>query len=306
MSEHKDEGHRTIPDLTVFQNLTALLYAGAHQLEGIEGASPTGDARELAEWAFEAESVWKIREPLDPAGLLRFQEAIARRQQREPLQWITSRMYFAGLVLHAQPGVFLVRPETEVLLEEAIRRCRAIVAKYGSVNVVDLCAGSGAIGIALAHHVPEARLWAVEIHEKASALARENIDALVPGRVTLVVGDATDPETLREIDGSVDLVVSNPPYLPPYEAPTQAEALLDPESALFGGGIDGMQIPTGILARAIRLLNVQGSALVEHSESQAEMMRQKAQALGFASAQTRQDLAGRDRFLIAERGRIHR
>lgn len=287
-------------------SLNALLRAGARRLEGIEGASPAGDARELAEWAFGAESVWSIREPLDPSGVRRFEEGVARRERREPLQWITSRMHFAGLALKAGPGVFLVRPETEVLVEEAIRRCRAIAAERGGVNAVDLCAGSGAIGIAIAHHVPGARVWAVEIDRTAWGLAAENISALVPGRVALVPGDATDPATLAELDGAIDIVVSNPPYVPPSEAPTQPEALRDPDLALFGGGADGMEIPTGILARALRLLKEGGCALVEHSESQGEAMRRTALGLGFSAARTMPDLTGRDRCLIAERGRMTR
>lgn len=285
---------------------SSLLREGAHALAGIEGSNPMQDARELLEWAAGADSLWEIRDPLEPGVVTRFREALARRRGRVPLQWITGRMHFRGLVLGARQGVFIVRPETEVVAGAAIDAARAAVDRRGRALVVDLCAGSGAIGIAVASEVPGARVAAVEFDPAAAALAEENIAALVPGRVRLELGDATSPALLAELDGSVDVVVSNPPYVPLAEAPTQIEAQGDPEAALYGGGEDGMVIPRGIIERAAALLAPGGALVLEHSPSQSELLRAAAADAGFVGAETLPDLCGRERYLLARRATMAR
>src|SRR5699024_3004061 len=135
--------------------------------------------------------------------LASFAVLVDRRRRREPLQHLTGEMFFRHLCLVAAPGAFVVRPETELVAEEAITAARRLPAP----RVVDLCTGSGAIALAVATEVPGAVVWGVELSAAALAVARRNAAAVAP-RVTLVAGDAAT--ALPELDGTVDVVVSNP------------------------------------------------------------------------------------------------
>lgn len=176
----------------------------------------------------------------------RYRCAIASRRTSIPLQHITGRMYFRMLTLRAEPGVFVVRPETEMVAQHAIDAARTCSAD--EPVVVDLCTGSGAIALAVATEVPASRVLAVEIDEAACQLAARNIADIEPVRVHLVRADALS--ALVEYEGRADVVVSNPPYVPGSAHPTQREAQLDPPRALYGGGEDGLVIPRGIMTRA--------------------------------------------------------
>lgn len=279
----------------------ALAFARA-QLSQIDEAAPAFEARELLEWAADVDSVWSIREPIAPPIVHRFIDGVERRMKRVPLQHITGRMFFRGLTLRAMPGVFVCRPETEVVAGQVIDQAREILKTRDSVRLVDLCTGSGAIACSLAHEIPKGDVFAVELSPVAFQCARENCEKYGGGRIGLVNGDATDPATLADLDGSVDIVVSNPPYVPFNEAPTQAEAQRDPDMALYGLGESGMQIPSAILARSATLLKPGGWVIVEHSPSQSELMRTAAQRAGFTHPQTMPDLTGRDRYLVTRRG----
>ena len=137
--------------------------------------------------------------------------AVELRASRVPLQRITGRMYFRGLTLHSAEQVFICRPETEIVAGIGIEVARKVIAEQGTVRIVDLCTGSGAIAACVAKEVPGARVVAVEISETAAALARENCERLVPGRVEVIHADATDPLVLHDLNGQIDVVVSNPP-----------------------------------------------------------------------------------------------
>ncbi len=276
------------------------------RLKGLEAAHPAQDARELLEWAAKADSIWGIEEPIDPGIAECFFKAVELRVSRVPLQRITGRMYFRGLTLQSVEQVFICRPETEIVAGIGIEAARKVIAEQSTARIVDLCTGSGAIAVACAKELPEAKVWAVELAHEAFALAQRNIEALVPSRVRLLRADATDPLTLAELDGRVDVVISNPPYVPADEAPTQAEAVFDPPLALFGGGEGGMDIPRGIISRAAKLLKEGGLLVVEHSASQAALMRETAKQSGFIDVHTEEDLAGAPRALVATRGRISR
>lgn len=272
-----------------------LLAWARRRLRGCEGADPAQEARILLEWALGVDSLWAAPDPVGARAAERFRTGVARRRHHTPLQHIVGRMWFRGLTLRARPGVFVVRPETESVAGEAIEAARAV--RGHEPVVVDLCTGSGAIALAVATEVPGARVVAVELAPEALALARENIAALAPGAVELVAGDATS--ALADMDGTVDVVVSNPPYVPSAEVPTQEEALADPETALYGGGEDGMVVPRGIVNRAAALLRPGGVVVVEHAESQSSQMRAVATAAGLVGAETLVDLSGRDRMLRA-------
>ena len=282
----------------------SLLAWARNRLEGLEAAHPAQDARELLEWVAKTDSIWRIKEPIEPELAERFYNAVELRASRIPLQRITGRMYFRGLTLHSAEQVFICRPETEIVAGIGIEAARQVIAEQGTVRIVDLCTGSGAIAIACATELPEAQVWAVELAQEAFALAQRNIETLVPSRVQLLRGDATHPRTLADLDGRIDIVISNPPYVPADEAPTQVEAGFDPPLALFGGGEAGMDIPRGIICRAAGLLKEGGLLVLEHSASQAALMREAARETGFIEVFTKKDLAGAPRALVATRGRI--
>ena len=261
--------------------------------------SVDADVRELLEWACDVTSQLDLPAALDPEQADKLRGGVGERALRIPLQHVTGRMYFRSLTLQSVPGVFVVRPETEVLAGLAIDEAAAAVAARGEARVVDLCTGSGAIALAVATESARTEVWAVEKEPDPFALACLNRDRVGACGVHLVRGDATHPETLGFLDGLVDVVVTNPPYVPADEMPTQPEAAADPHSALYGGSADGLDIPCQIIRRSLTLLRPGGTLLMEHSPSQDEALRTYAASLGMVEVSTSTDLAGRMRFLRA-------
>lgn len=274
--------------------------SAARRLAAAGVASADNDARLLAEHALGAPLL--LADGADPDFSEHYEALIARRERREPLQHITGVMWFRGQELVSRPGVFIVRPETEVVAGAAIEAARQMIADGAAPLVVDLCAGSGAIAAALACEVPEAHVVAVDVDEAAAALARENCRRLAPGRVEVVRGDATDARVLNDLDGCVDVVVSNPPYVPAGAVEDVETARYDPDRALFGGGEDGLAVPRAVVRCAAGLLRPGGVLVMEHDPRQSEELRDAALTAGFTMAETGRDLAGRDRYLRAERG----
>ncbi|WP_172119813.1 peptide chain release factor N(5)-glutamine methyltransferase [Actinomyces faecalis] len=268
------------------------------ELAGAGVASPLVDARVLAEHLLGRQVLLA-----DGAGadfLPAYRALVARRAAREPLQHLTGRMWFRGLELVARPGVFIVRPETEVVAGAAIEEAQQVVLLQGRAPVVvDLCTGSGAIAIAVAAEVPAAQVVAVELADGPFAAAGENCERLVPGRVRLIQADAIADGTLSELDGSVDVVVSNPPYVPAEVVEDPETALHDPVLALYGGGEEGLEIPRAVVARASRMLRPGGVLVMEHDAGQGAALRETARAVGMEQVRTGQDLTGRDRYLLA-------
>ena len=281
--------------------LRRLVRQAGERLKAAGVASPEHDARELAEW------ILGTRLPLvdgaDEAFAATYEEVVRRRAAREPLQRITGRMFFRGLELECRPGVFIVRPETEVVagvaIEAVLARERGGVA--GGPLVVDLCTGSGAIAAAVAAEVPAARVIAVELADEACAAAVDTCEQHAPGRVRVLQADAAAPSTLADLDGSVDVVVTNPPYVPAGALEDVETASYDPRLALFGGGEDGLDLPVALVRRAAALLHDDGLLVMEHDAGQGRALREAALAVGFREASTGQDLTGRDRFLRAVR-----
>ena len=281
--------------------LRRLVRQAGERLKAAGVASPEHDAREFAEW------ILGTRLPLvdgaDEAFAATYEEVVRRRAAREPLQRITGRMFFRGLELECRPGVFIVRPETEVVagvaIEAVLARARGGVA--GGPLVVDLCTGSGAIAAAVAAEVPAARVIAVELADDAVVAVVAACERYAPGRVRVVQADAAAPSTLANLDGSVDVVVTNPPYVPAGALEDVETASYDPRLALFGGGEDGLDLPVALVRRAAALLRDDGLLVMEHDAGQGRALREAALAVGFREASTGQDLTGRDRFLRAVR-----
>nr|WP_300336355.1 peptide chain release factor N(5)-glutamine methyltransferase [Actinomyces sp.] len=261
-------------------------------------ASPHSDARALAEHLLGRQLL--LADGADEDFLAAYRALVARRAAREPLQHLTGRMWFRGLELQARPGVFIVRPETEVVAGAAIEAAGQVVERCGrGPVVVDLCTGSGAIAAAVAFEVPTAQVTAVELADAPVAAARESCERVVPGRVRVVQADATAATTLAEMDGSVDVVVSNPPYVPEGGVEDRETALHDPALALYGGGRDGLSVPRAVIGRAAGLLRAGGVLVMEHDAGQGTALREAAAAAGLSDPRTGQDLAGRDRYLVA-------
>lgn len=277
-----------------------LLAWGSAQLEDLStdsgGASPAAEARYLLAWALGVDSL--LRAPLEVPSLAEasYRNAVTERARRIPRSHVTAEMYFRGLKLDAGPGVFTVRPETEMLVEHVLE----LISKEGipEGEWVDLCSGSAAIALSLSlegtHHVT-----AVEMDPSAFSYAQRNVSAHAHASVGLVNGDATQASTLKELGGQVALVVTNPPYVPSCEAPTQPEAQHDPAIALYGGGNDGTRIPKLLIDRSRDLLVKDGLLAMEHSASQAQTLKEYARDRGFTQVRTLSDLAGVPRFLFA-------
>lgn len=217
-----------------------------------------------------------------------YPELIAERARRIPLQHITGVAYFRYLELSVGPGVFIPRPETESVVQLVIDRLQGMAQS----KVADLGTGSGAIAGSVAHEVPGAEVHAVEFSEFAHAWAARN---LLPLGVHLIRGDLRD--ALAEHNGTFDVVVSNPPYIPADAVPNAPEvALHDPPEALYGGGADGMELPTAAAASAARLLVPGGYFVMEHAEVQAGWIATMLERSGlWAEVSTHRDLNGRDR-----------
>ena len=223
----------------------------------------------------------------------RYRAAIAARSQRVPLQHLTGTAAFGPLTLTVGPGVFIPRPETEVVLEWATAQ-----RLPESPLIVDVCTGSGALALALARHWPEARVLGIDDSDAALAYARGNAAGTT---VELLHADAADTELLAELDGRVDLVVANPPYVPDG-AELEPEVLQhDPSHAVFGGP-DGMAVITGIVRLAGRWLRPGGLFAVEHDDTTSQLTVELIGGTGlFDGIAARTDLAGRPRFVTARR-----
>jgi release factor glutamine methyltransferase len=231
----------------------------------------------------------------------RFWADIARREAREPLQHITGHAHFRYLELEVGPGVFVPRPETEVMTGWAISRLRDM--DVSQPIVVDLGTGSGAIALAIAQEVPRARVHAVEADPLARAWAERNVTRYVEtapytaGRVMVHAGDFCSGSVLPELDGTVDLVVSNPPYIPVGALVPPEVGEYDPPAALWSG-TDGLDAIRAVERTARRLLRPGGWLAVEHGAQQgAAVYWVFPEENGWRDTRNNKDLAGRDRFV---------
>jgi release factor glutamine methyltransferase len=219
---------------------------------------------------------------------------VARRARREPLQHILGTAAFRYVEVEVGPGVFVPRPETELLAGWAVDRLRGLEAPVA----VDLCTGSGAIALALATEVPQATVHAVELSETACEYARRN---LAGSGVDLRCGDIAT--AFADLDGVVDVVVANPPYIPldAYASVAVEAREYDPPLALWSGQ-DGLDTVRAVEAAAARLLRPGGWVGCEHADVQGESAPQVFVGTGrWAQVRDRTDLARRPRFVTASR-----
>lgn len=248
-----------------------------------------------------------LGEALDAETIQRILTLANARATRIPLQHLTGVAAFYGLDIAVEPGVFIPRVETEVLVETTLNH---IQGTAGPLTVLDLCTGTGAIAAALANELHQqdmpATLWAVDLDPEAVRLAQRNTAQY---NVTVLCADATDVDSMVEADeqlgeylGQLDAVVSNPPYIPTATPVTQTEAQYDPQSALYGGSADGTDIPRAIADQALRWLRPGGFFMMELDHSHAQQLATALQDhAGWQDVTVVQDLTSTDRFISAIR-----
>ncbi|QXA53946.1 peptide chain release factor N(5)-glutamine methyltransferase [Corynebacterium freneyi] len=297
-------------------------------------ASPQADAEQLmmhVSGRSRTDLILSRRDPVaaDDPLVAELPALVVRRAAREPLQHILGTAPMGRLELAVGPGVFVPRPETELLAEWCItalgdvgldddphRRKAGAPAGNGPV-VVDLCTGSGALALAIADRVPAASVTGVELDPVAAEWARRNLDSCrelwageaTPrtGAVRIIAGDVTDPglvdgadAPLADLRGRVDLVVSNPPYVP-LATYVDAEVRHDPHHAVFGGD-DGLDVIRPMLNIVRELLAPGGAVAIEHDDDSGADVSELLAGTGFCrDIEVHRDLAGRDRFTTAYR-----
>lgn len=230
----------------------------------------------------------------------RYDDLVARRVAREPLQHLTGTAAFRHVELAVGPGVFVPRPETELLAGWGVEQATRVLAQGRPPVVVDLCTGSGAIALAVASEVPAARVHAVELSDDALAWAERNLSG---SGVDLRHGDLQD--AFGDLDGEVDVVLCNPPYIPldAYASVAPEARDHDPHLALFSGD-DGLAAMRVLERTAARLLRPGGVVGAEHADVQGEAAPAVFVATGrWADVRGHRDLAGRPRYLTARLAR---
>ena len=233
--------------------------------------------------------------PLAAEELARFKSLIKRRGEREPVAYILGTKEFYGRPFAVSEGVFIPRPETELL----VRMVTEHLARDAEARVLDLCAGSGAVGISVAAERPRARVDLVELSADATAVARANAEKHAPGRVRVVTGDlyAALPERVR-----YDAIAANPPYVPATDVARLAPDVVqhEPHLALFAGE-DGLAVIRRIVAGVVGWLASGGLFVTEIDPSQGEMVAHLMRDAGLMQVRIERDLAGLNRH-VAGRG----
>jgi len=263
--------------------------------------SPRADAETLA-----AHVLGLAEEDLKPDLLVSQSAAdevralVSRRAARIPLGHLTGRVRFGGIEVSVTPDVFVPRFPTELLLAwglSVIRRTEAPV-------VVDLCAGSGAVALAVAHARPDATVYAVDIDDAALECAQRNAAERVAAGdtpITLIQGDVTEPALLAFLNGGVDLVLANPPYVPEGMVLLPEWGRHHPRQAIFAGE-DGLDVIRHVVRCAARLLRPGGGLAIEHGDAQRDVVPALLAQTGvFAGIEKHRDQENRPRYTTAVR-----
>ena len=255
---------------------------------GIPAQDAAFDAEVLARHALgwdRATLLARGRDPEPPEFEARYHALVERRVQREPVAHIVGRREFWGMEFEVSRDVLVPRPETELVVEEAL----AFARDYSCRTVIDVGTGSGCIAIAIARELPEARVLALDASEAALAVARRNADRLgVAERVTFAHSDL-----FEQVEAKADLIVSNPPYVPARDEPSlQSEVgRYEPHAALFAGE-DGLAIIRRLFNDAPRHLAPTGRLIVEFGFGQEAAVRDAATAAGWSIERVGADLQG--------------
>ncbi|WP_316573691.1 peptide chain release factor N(5)-glutamine methyltransferase [Nocardia canadensis] len=292
-----------MPDDTVTERvrLRPLIVAAAERLAAAGVASPLPDAENLAAHVLGIDRMRLALHPMvEPDEAARFAALVDRRATRIPLQHLTGTAAMGEIDLAVGPGVFVPRPETELLFAWALAWLETLPHDHAPL-VVDLCTGSGALALAIAHARPDAEVHAVELDPDALTWARRNVDDRIADGdtpITLHADDVTDPALLTALSGRVDLVVSNPPYIPEAAVLDPEVADHDPHRALFGGP-DGLDVIRRMVPTIARLLRPGGATAIEHDDTNGGGVAALLAAADFTGIVEHADLADKPRFVVA-------
>ncbi|GAA3574225.1 peptide chain release factor N(5)-glutamine methyltransferase [Amycolatopsis ultiminotia] len=263
--------------------------------------SPRADADEIAAYVLGVERGRLPMVPLvDPPVIEAIGQLVAQRAKRIPLQHLTGWAALGNVTVNVGAGVFVPRPETELLLEWGVQLLQG--REYPVV--VDLCTGSGALALAVAHERPDAVVYAVDVDAQALAWARHNADVHADAGNTpirLYSGDISDPTMFAELDGLVDLVLCNPPYVPEGTPVPPEVGEHDPARAVFAAE-SGLAVIRHAIATAARLLRPGGGLAIEHDDTHSSAVPALVRARRVLSGvEDHPDLTGRPRFVTARR-----
>ena len=278
-----------------------LAHEVAERLTHSGSPSPGPEARTLVSHVLGIEPAQLLIASVSPRQRAVVDALVEQRAEGVPLQHLTGVAWFRYETLAVGPGVFIPRPETEEMVGWALRELAA--RPIDRRRVVELCAGSGAITASIARELGHVELHAVELSPEAHRYLVHNLEGL---DVDVVLGDMAD--AFRELDGTVDLVIVNPPYIPEaHRLLLRSDVLQDPAEALFSGadGLDAMHVVAEV---ATRLLRPDGLLATEHDDSHAPAVVALFEAAGFRDVASHDDLTGRPRYVTAsapsEDGRI--
>ena len=277
------------------------ILAATRELTQAGVASAGSDAQELAAHLLGVPRTrLGLQPPVEPDWVATYRALVRRRASRVPLQYLTGTAVLGRTTVEVGPGVFIPRPETEMLVEWVLDAVSAVRAPV----VVDLCSGTGVIALAIAEARPEAVVYAVERSPAALAWARRNLDRHLDAGGTpieLRAGNVTDRALLEDLDAAADLVTANPPYVPSGAQVEPEVSAHDPAEAVFAGE-DGLELIRTLIPVAAGLLKPGGVLAVEHDDSHGESVPALLRARGvLAEVKDHRDLNGRPRFATARR-----
>ena len=237
-------------------------------------------------------------DPLIPGEILsRIDRMVQRRKEREPLQYILSIVDFSGLKIRVGPGVLIPRPETELLVEEAIKTMHMLIEDTSSpFNILDVCTGSGCVALALAQENPNAQVHGTDVSEEAITYAKKNSEINKIKNVTFFTGSLFQP-----VEGmTFDLIVSNPPYIRTDDIKRLQPEIKnwEPIEAL-NGGADGMAYSHRILDEGVSFLKQRGCIILELGDQQMESIMKMSCMQRFSEKEITKDLSGIKRIFKA-------
>jgi len=248
-----------------------------------------------------AHEIYLAREMVMDGGTLgKYLDMIERRASGEPLAYVVGNADFMGIVLSVQKGVFIPRPETELLCEIALEH----LAMVKSPLAADICTGCGAIALALTSFHPDASCFGTDVSEKAIACARENARMLgLSDRTRFLEGHLTDPLESLDLEGKLDCVVANPPYVRDGDLGQLPVEIAEHEPlAALRGGVEGTLLYPRLIEGAAALLKRGGLIVLEVGDSSADDVSALISELGFTGVRVRDDLRSLPRFITGLRG----
>lgn len=274
-----------------FLKIGTALADGTEQLRRVSD-SPRLDTELMLARALDVPRSYLFAHPedsLDPAALERFSTAVERRVNGMPIAYITGEKEFWSMILIVSPATLVPRPETEVLVDQALQR----IPQAENISVLDLGTGSGAIALVIARERPHCDVTATDVSDAALAVARENANRHALPNIEFLCGDWTAPVA----DRLFDLIVTNPPYVP-SDDPDLENLKYEPQLALAAGD-DGLDAIRRISVEAKSVIRKGGALLIEHGANQKEELARILSGDGWQKICHVNDLSGKPRVTIA-------